>query len=105
MRQPRLKIDEVDTFYHCYNRVAGDPGYFPFEDAEKERFIRLIKKLSRFYTVDVVAHQVLSNHFSSYGLLLTPRLLKRPVNATLTTTWGNEHSTLTARSAQRLQLE
>jgi putative transposase len=63
MRQPRLKIDEVDTFYHCYNRVAGDPEYFPFEDSEKERFIRFIKKLSRFYTVDVVAHQVLSNHF------------------------------------------
>jgi len=63
MRRPRLKPDDQPLFYHLYNRVAGEPDFLPFGPREKERFVRLLKKLNRFYTVQVVSYQVMSNHF------------------------------------------
>ena len=63
MRQPRLKPDYQDTWHHAYNRIAGCPGDFPFGPAEKERFVRILHKMSRLYTVQVLAYQVMSNHF------------------------------------------
>jgi REP element-mobilizing transposase RayT len=53
----------MPMFYHIYNRVAGEPGYFPFGPAEKEYFVRLLHKLNKLFTVRVVAYQVMSNHF------------------------------------------
>ena len=63
MRQPRLKPDYQDTWHHAYNRIAGCPGDFPFGPLEKEMFIRILHKLSRLYTVRILAYQVMSNHF------------------------------------------
>src|SRR5687767_6530772 len=62
MRLPRLKPEDVDTFHHCYNRVAGIPGYFPFGDVEKEQFTRILRKMSELYVVRVFAYQIMSNH-------------------------------------------
>ena len=44
MRHARLKPDYMDTYRHCYNRVAGDRHYRPFGDAEKEHFIKLLRR-------------------------------------------------------------
>lgn len=63
MRQARLKIDEQPTWYHCYNRIAGTRYDLPFGDIEKEQFVRLLRRVSILYTVEVVAYQVMSNHF------------------------------------------
>ena len=63
MRQPRLKPDYQDTWHHAYNRIAGCPGDFPFGSPEKEQFVRILHKLSRLYTVRILAYQVMSNHF------------------------------------------
>lgn len=63
MRQSRIKVDSQDTWYHCYNRIAGTSKDLPFGDAEKEQFVRLLKRVSKLYTVKVVAYQVMSNHF------------------------------------------
>jgi REP element-mobilizing transposase RayT len=63
MRRPRLKVNDTAVFYHLYNRVAGEPGFFPFGPAEKEHFLRLLRSLDSFFTVRVVAYQVMSNHF------------------------------------------
>ena len=63
MRQPRLKPDYQNTWHHAYNRIAGCPGDFPFGPAEKEHFVHILHKLSRLYTVRVLAYQVMSNHF------------------------------------------
>lgn len=66
MRTARFKpagADPHGTYYHLVNRIAGLPGEFPFGDVEKEMFIRLIKKLAGFYTLDVLAWQVMGNHF------------------------------------------
>ena len=63
MRQARIKIDFQDTWHHCYNRIAGTSQDLPFHDAEKEKFVRILMRVSLLYTVRVVAYQVMSNHF------------------------------------------
>ena len=61
-RHARIKPHDVGTYYHLTNRIAGMPGEFPFGDVEKERMIGLIKELSRFFTIEVLAYQIMGNH-------------------------------------------
>jgi REP element-mobilizing transposase RayT len=63
MRQTRIRIDFQDTWHHCYNRIAGTSQDLPFGDEEKEKFVRILKRVSVLYSVRVVAYQVMSNHF------------------------------------------
>ena len=63
MRQARLKPDYQDTWHHCYNRFAGTRDDRPFGDAEKEMFVRILKRLAAFYAVRVVSYAFMSNHF------------------------------------------
>ena len=63
MRQARLKPDYQDTWHHCYNRAAGTRDDRPFGDAEKEMFVRILKRLAAFYAVRVVSYAFMSNHF------------------------------------------
>jgi REP element-mobilizing transposase RayT len=63
MRMNRIKADHTGTYYHLYNRVAGDPKYKPFGDAEKEQFVRLLHRLQTLFSVRILAYQVMSNHF------------------------------------------
>ncbi len=45
------------------NRIAGVPGHFPFGDVEKAKFVELLKEEARFFTVQLLAHQILGNHY------------------------------------------
>jgi REP element-mobilizing transposase RayT len=63
MRSARIKVDQTDTWYHCYNRVAGTSLDRPFRDADKEQFVRILKRVCLLYGVRVVAYQVMSNHY------------------------------------------
>ncbi len=63
MRQARIKTDEQPTWYHCYNRIAGTRLDLPFGDAEKEQFVRILRRVCLLYSVRVVSYQVMSNHF------------------------------------------
>jgi putative transposase len=62
-RSYRIKIDQEDTWYHCYNRTAGACDELPFDDADKAKFIRILKRVSILYGVKVVAYTVMSNHY------------------------------------------
>ena len=62
-RTYRIKVDQEDTWYHCYNRTAGTSQDRPFDDADKEQFVRILKRVSILYGVKVVAYQVMSNHY------------------------------------------
>ena len=63
MRYPRLKPAETNTFMHVYNRIAGHTGEYPFQDTEKEYFIRKLKRLNDYYVIDVIAYVCMSNHY------------------------------------------
>jgi REP element-mobilizing transposase RayT len=63
MRSARIKADQTDTWYHCYNRVAGTSRDRPFRDADKEQFVRILNRVCLLYGVRVVAYQVMSNHY------------------------------------------
>ena len=71
MRSPRLKPDYQDTWHHLYNRIAGIPQDLPFGRAEKEMFLRILLRLSKLYTVRILAFQVMSNHY--HLLVQTPK--------------------------------
>jgi REP element-mobilizing transposase RayT len=63
MRHLRIKPTETDTIMHVYNRIAGFSSDFPFGNAEKEQFLRRLNKLNEFYVIDVLATQVMGNHY------------------------------------------
>ena len=62
-RKGRIKPDDVGTYFHLMNRVAGAEGYYPFGDVEKTKFISLLKEAATYFTVEVLAFQVLGNHW------------------------------------------
>ncbi|MCF7837385.1 MAG: hypothetical protein K9N49_02035, partial [Candidatus Marinimicrobia bacterium] len=63
MRKARIKIVSGASWTHCYNRVAGTKRDRPLGDAEKEQFIRILKRVSQLYCIRVVSYQVMSTHF------------------------------------------
>ncbi len=69
MRHQRIKPSE-DTFMHVYNRTVGSTSDRPFKRREKEEFIRRIKRLCELYVIEVVAMQVMSNHY--HAILYIP---------------------------------
>ena len=62
-RAARIKPRDHDTDFHVTNRTVGVPGRFLFGDVEKARFIQLLKEEARYFTVRLLAHQVLGNHY------------------------------------------
>ena len=70
MRIARLKFADTSyggsppgSCYHIWNRVAGEPGEFPFGDAEKLELVRLLKDLAGLYTINILSFMVMGNHF------------------------------------------
>ena len=62
MRPLRIKPAGVDWWYHCCNRISGQPGDMPLGIADKEAFLRILLRLSRLYTIRVCAFMVMDNH-------------------------------------------
>jgi REP element-mobilizing transposase RayT len=60
-RTARLLIEEEETIYHVISRTAL-PGY-PFEDAEKDFLVEVIKRFSALYCTEVLGFCVMGNHF------------------------------------------
>jgi hypothetical protein len=48
---------------HVHNRIAGMAGEYPFGPAEKEEFIRRVKRLAQLYVIEPIAVQVMGNHY------------------------------------------
>ena len=67
MRHARLKPVSTDTFMHVYNRTVGTRVEFPFGDCEKDMFISRLLKLTELYVIEVVAYQLMGNHFHVLG--------------------------------------
>ena len=63
MRIARIKYRGGGAFYHVMNRTAGTHQDRPFGPVEQEMFVKLLHKVQRFYTVEVVSYTVMSNHW------------------------------------------
>jgi len=63
MRMARVRYDREMCYYHLMNRVAGEPGYYPFGDVEKEKLFALATGLARFYALDLLSLVVMGNHY------------------------------------------
>ncbi len=61
---PRIRkmvVKGEDAVYHAMSRTALD-GYVLGGDIEKERLLRLIKKLSSVYFVEVLGFSIMGTH-------------------------------------------
>jgi len=83
MGQPRLRGEGIH-FVHAISRIVD--RRFIFEDDEKEYFCELVRRLSGFTGLDVVAFCVMGNHFhllieqpdrATLPALTKPELLRR----------------------------
>jgi len=63
MRTARRKMIGKGCYYHCMTRVAGERGYFPFGDVEKEFAFKLLEELCSLYLVEVISFCAMSNHW------------------------------------------
>jgi len=63
MRVARAKVRGKGAYYHVVNRVAGNSGWLPFGEVEKERLVWQIKRLASVYTVEVVSYAIMGNHY------------------------------------------
>ena len=65
MRRARIKDDQNQNgaYYHILNRTAGTREDRPFDDVEKEQFVKLLCSLARFYTIEIIGFCVMSNHY------------------------------------------
>lgn len=79
MRQARIRPEDSDTVMHVFNRVTGLVGDYPFGPAEKQYFINLMRDLTRLYTVEVIAYQLMGNHF--HALVHVPGACLSPAEA------------------------
>ncbi|WP_300675314.1 transposase, partial [Desulfoluna sp.] len=62
-RIPRmLRTDSNQkTVYHVISRTALDG--LPFKDAEKDELVRVIKRFSMVYAVEVIGFSIMGNHW------------------------------------------
>ena len=63
MRYARLKPNDTDTFMHVYNRIAGTRLDRPFDPVAKTEFIHRLFKLAELYVIEIIAYQLMGNHF------------------------------------------
>ena len=62
-RIPRMVRTDPDqkAVYHVISRTALDG--LPFKDVEKDDLVRVIKRYSRVYAVDVLGFAIMGNHW------------------------------------------
>jgi hypothetical protein len=76
-RSPRHKSQSA-TYYHLYNRVAGDPKYFPFHKRSVARkFVSLFQFYLRLYFCHLAAFKLMGNHYHSVVFFEQFRKLRR----------------------------
>ena len=64
MPRSRRHKSQQSTFYHLYNRVAGDPHDYPFEDpAAAQKFLSLCETYLDLYFCCLAAFELLGNHY------------------------------------------
>ncbi len=60
-RYARMVIKGESAIYHVMSRTALDN--YPFEDTDKDEFVKILKKFSQIYFVEVLGYCVMGNHW------------------------------------------
>lgn len=63
MRIARPRYDKESCYYHVFNRVSGEPYWYPFGDLEREMMFRQLRQLNKLYALDIVSFVAMGNHF------------------------------------------
>ena len=59
-RIARMVIEGEQAVYHVMSRTALDG--FPFGEVEKEAFVKIIRKFSQLYFVEMLGLCIMGNH-------------------------------------------
>ena len=70
-RIARMVVQGEQAVYHVMSRTALD-GY-PFDDADKDEFVKIIRKYSLLYFVEVLGFCIMGNHFHLLVRMLPER--------------------------------
>jgi REP element-mobilizing transposase RayT len=63
MRVARRKVVGRGCYYHLMNRIAGAEGEYPFTEVDLEFGMNLVRKLSRYYLLELISMCWMGNHF------------------------------------------
>ena len=64
MRRPRLKIDNVPAWYHCYSRANGPLGNFPLDSpAAHRKLLAIIRYYVLGYSCEATGFAIMGNHY------------------------------------------
>jgi REP element-mobilizing transposase RayT len=63
MRRAREKVSGRGCYYHLMNRLAGARDSHPLDDVDRERGMRLLRRLSGYYLLEIVSTCWMGNHF------------------------------------------
>lgn len=85
MKQKRFLVEGEDGVYHVYNRTAY--ARYTLDEEEREQFVRMLRRQAGFAGVEVLAYDVLSNHY--HLLVRVPKAPKELSDAELLERYGN----------------
>ncbi|MCM8538318.1 MAG: hypothetical protein NE334_20415 [Lentisphaeraceae bacterium] len=58
------RANENGVYLHVYNHCVEGPNRdFPFDDVEKEKFLRHLKRTLTMYSIECLSAVVMSNHY------------------------------------------
>ncbi|RPJ58739.1 MAG: hypothetical protein EHM23_16540 [Acidobacteria bacterium] len=77
-RLPRLKPRNRDQSYHLYNRIAGEPGFYPLQQpGAREKFLELLVFYAGVYFCLLAAFALMGNHYHALAQFEAFRILTR----------------------------
>ena len=79
MRSSREKINNSGCYYHLMNRVAGVKDEYPLGEAEREKGMRIVIRLSEYYLLEIISMCWMGNHY--HIVLYAPSPDELPDNA------------------------
>jgi putative transposase len=77
-RMPRLKPRGRTQSYHLYNRLAGEPGFFPLQQhGAREKFLEILLFYAAIYFCSLAAFAIMGNHYHALAQFQAFRVLTR----------------------------
>ncbi len=77
-RLPRLKPEGRDQSYHLFNRLAGEPDFYPLQQrGAREKFLEILLFYADIYFCLIAAFAIMGNHYHALVQFDAFRILTR----------------------------